>query len=224
MHNLDNLLKEITSNKLGLEIGGPSCTGRTIYENAKLLDNVIFSNNTVWSSHTAEYKYTNGKVGKVIINDATDISGVGTASYEFVFASHTLEHIANPIKALYEWIRVTEKDGHIILILPEKTQCFDHNRSITSFATLLKQYENQVDEHDLSTLPEILRLHDLSMDSPAGNFEQFTRRSLNNYDNRCLHHYVYSPDLLMEICNYVNCEFVYTHTDGLNIWFIMKKI
>ena len=49
---LSNILTEITSNKLGVEIGGPSPTGSIIYENANSMDNVIFSKNTVWSNHT----------------------------------------------------------------------------------------------------------------------------------------------------------------------------
>jgi len=80
-----------------------------------------------------------------------------------------------------------------------------------------------IGEDDLSTLPEILKLHDLSMDPPAGNFEQFTKRSLNNYENRCLHHYVYSPNLLKEICDYLKCKFIFTITNDADIWFIMQK-
>lgn len=219
---LNNLLKDITINKTGLEIGGPSQTGNIIYENATVLDNVIFSNNTVWSSHTNEYKYYENKIGKVFINDATEIN-ISSDIYDFVFASHTLEHIANPLRAIEEWLRVVKTDGFIILVLPEKSCCFDHNRQVSSFARILKQYKENVGEDDLSTLPEILTLHDLSMDWHAGNFEEFTRRSLKNFENRCLHHYVYSPDLLKEICNHFQCKFIYTVTDGLNIWFIMQK-
>ena len=48
-------VKEITNNKTGVEIGGPSGTGTIIYQNATNMDNVIFSNNTIWSNHTDEY-------------------------------------------------------------------------------------------------------------------------------------------------------------------------
>ena len=220
---LNDILVQLISGKSGVEIGGPSGTGLTIYDHAQSMDNVIFSPNTVWSSHTETYNYYAGKTGKVFINDATNISLVSNEAYDFLFASHCLEHIANPVKALYEWLRIIKTGGHIILILPEKSCCFDHKRSVTSFGTLLTQYERNVGEDDLSTLPEILRNHDLAMDPPAGNFEQFTRRSLDNFNNRCLHHYVYSPELLGEICNYLKCEFVYSETRGLDIWFIMKK-
>jgi len=221
---LDEILETITTNKIGVEIGGPSETGWVIYKQSYNMDNVIFSNNTIWSSHTEEYNYYPGKKGKVIINDAVNITNIQNETYDFCFASHCLEHIANPLKAINEWLRIIKNNGYIIIIVPEKSQCFDHKRNISSFSSLLSQYEKNVNEEDLSTLPEILQNHDLSMDFAAGNLEQFTKRSLNNFENRCLHHYVYSPDLLNEICKYCNCEFVYTITNGLNIWFIMKKI
>lgn len=220
---LNDILDKILHDKNGVEIGGPSETGTFIYAQSKNMDNVIFSKNTIWSNHTDEYTYYKGKTGKVIINDAVNISLVENERYDFLFSSHCLEHIANPLKAIQEWLRIIKNDGYIILIVPEKTQCFDHKRDISSFSTLLSQYRRNIGEDDLSTLPEILEKHDLSMDLPAGNIEQFTTRSLDNIHNRCLHHYVYSPDLLKEISTYFKCEFIYTVTDGLNIWFIMKK-
>ena len=116
-----------------------------------------------------------------------------------------------------------KEDGSLILIVPEKSLCFDHKRDISKFDTILSQYEKNVGEDDLSTLPEILEKHDLSMDKPAGTFEQFKERSLDNFNNRCLHHYVYDKDLLKQMCSYLDCEFTHTITKGIDIWFIMKK-
>lgn len=220
---LDEILRTISHNKYGVEIGGPSSTGTRIYENANGLDNVIFSKNTIWSNHGATYKYYKDKQGKVIINDAVNITLVQNDQYDFCFSSHSLEHIANPLKAINEWLRIIKSKGHLIIIVPEKSKCFDHKRSYSKFATLLSQYEKNVGEDDLSTLPEILRNHDLSMDPAAGDFASFTKRSLDNINNRCLHHYVYNDELLMEICKYFKCVFVYKETNGLNRWFIIKK-
>ena len=223
---LDYFLRNITEQKTGVEIGGPSHgTGTVIYQNADTIDNVIFARDTVWSSHTDDnYYYYYFKKGKLIVNDAVNITNIQDEVYDFCFSSHCLEHIANPLKAVSEWLRIVKNNGHIIIIVPEKSVCFDHKRDYTSFETLLGQYEKNVGEDDLSTLPEILEKHDLSMDPPAGNLEQFIQRSLHNFYNRCLHHYVYNPELLMQICNFFGCEFVYTQTIGLDIWFIMKKI
>jgi len=221
---LDKVLEEIIANKNGVEIGGPSKSGQTIYKNANIIDNIIFSKNTIWSNHeTSEYRYYQNKIGKVIINDAVNISDVNDNQYDFVFSSHTLEHIANPLKAIKEWLRITKKDGYVIIVVPEKSYCFDHKREYTKFETLVSQYEKNVGEDDLSTLPEILKNHDLRFDPLAGNFEQFTNRSLDNFNNRCLHHYVYSDDLLLEICKYFNSEYIYHETQKIDRWFIMKK-
>lgn len=220
---LNYILNQITINKIGVEIGGPSETGTVIYENATSLDNVIFSKNTIWSCHTDEYHYFQDKTGKIIVNDAVQITQVDNNCYDFCFSSHSFEHIANPLKAISEWLRIIKPSGYIIIVVPEKSMCFDHNREYSKFSTLLSQYEKNVGEDDLSTLDEILLLHDLTMDAPAGCFESFKDRSLDNFNNRCLHHYVYDDELLMEICNYFGCEFTYKETIGLNRWFIMKK-
>lgn len=221
---LNHILSEIANGKLGVEIGGPSGTGHVMYKHANSIDNVIFSKNTIWSNHNDVYNFYDGKTGKVIINDAVNISLVKNDCYDFCFSSHSLEHIANPLKAVSEWLRILKNGGYVIIIVPEKSVCFDHNRDYSKFSTLLSQYEKNVGEDDLSTLPEILMKHDLSMDPPAGDLGAFTKRSLDNINNRCLHHYVYNDELLMEICIYFNCEFIYNETQGLNRWFIMKKL
>ena len=220
---LDGVLYMISDKKSGVEIGGPSNTGRIVYQHATTIDNVIFSKDTIWSKHTDEYNYYENKKGKVIINDSVNIHLVENDRYDFCFSSHSLEHIANPLKAIREWLRIVKSGGFIVIVVPEKSQCFDHRRNYSSFTTLLAQYEKEVGEDDLSTLPEILQNHDLAMDPPAGDLGAFTKRSLDNFNNRCLHHYVYSDELLHDICNYFKCEFVYNETQGINRWFLMKN-
>ena len=70
-------LAQITKNKKGIEIGGPSIsTGEIIYKNALSIDNVVFSNKTIWANHSHIYNYYKNKKGKNIINDAIDISNI----------------------------------------------------------------------------------------------------------------------------------------------------
>jgi ubiquinone/menaquinone biosynthesis C-methylase UbiE len=220
---LNSILTEITNNKYGVEIGGISTSGLIIYKNALSIDNVVFSKNTVWSNQTDLYNFYEGKSGKVIINDAVNITNVKNETYDFCFSSHSLEHIANPLKAINEWLRIIKKGGYIIIIVPEKSLCFDHRRKYSSFSTLFSQYEKNVGEDDLSTLREILTFHDLNKDLPAGNFTEFTIRSLNNYNNRCLHHYVYNDELLINICKFFKCDFIYKELIEVDRYFIMKK-
>lgn len=223
MSGLETLLTNISTNSYGVEIGGPS-KSNPLYENSASIDNIVFSKSTIWENHTDTFNYYPNKSGRVIINDAVDITSVHDGTYDFVFGSHCLEHIANPLKALFEWSRIIKDGGYMVLILPERSECFDHMRSISSFSTILSQYEKNVGEDDLSTLPEILEKHDRNVDIwEVRDFEKFRERSLDNFNNRCLHHYVYSPDLLKELCAFIKFEFVYTETRGLDIWFVARK-
>ncbi len=52
--------------------------------------------------------------------EADDLSIFGDQSMDFVYSSHTLEHVVDPAKALKEWHRVVKVGGYIILYLPHK--------------------------------------------------------------------------------------------------------
>lgn len=124
------------------------------------------------------------------------------------------------MKALKEWKRITKSD--IILILPNKDICFDHKRNYTNFEVILDKYNRDIGEDNLESLDEILEKHDLNLDEAAGTLEQFKIRSLNNYDNRALHHHVFNYDLVYDMCKYLNISLIDHNIDGLNMWFHLK--
>jgi ubiquinone/menaquinone biosynthesis C-methylase UbiE len=164
-----------------------------IYEHLGGLDNCVFSQKTVWETHPDRYTYKKGKPpGKNIICDGSDLSIVPDGSYDFILSSHNLEHFANPVKALKEWQRVTRPGGSAIIVLPNYAKTFDHRREPTEVSHMLDDYDRDVQEDDLTHLPEILQLHDLSMDPLAGTAEEFRKRSRENFANRCLHHHVFN--------------------------------
>ena len=224
-------IKQLFVNKFGLEVGGPSGIFRNrgfipLYKIVKGLDGCNFSNTTIWEGNIErgeKYNYYKNKIGFQYISEATDLSLIPNSKYEFLISSNCLEHIANPFKAIEEWIRVLKKDGLILLVLPNKEYCFDHNRSVTKFSHLLLDYQKNTPESDLSHLDEILELHDLKMDKPAGSFEQFKERSLNNFQNRALHQHVFDINLLIEIFNYFNLEVLLTNQGREHI-ILAKKI
>jgi SAM-dependent methyltransferase len=117
-------------------------------------------------------------------------------------SSHSLEHIANPLKALYEWRRILTRDGQLLLILPNKDHTFDWRRPVTTLEHMISDYTNAIGEDDLTHLDEILELHDLSRDLMAGTPEQFRARSLNNSAVRALHHHVFSFASTLELLEY----------------------
>jgi len=84
---------------------------------------------------------------------------------------------------------------------------------MTRFESLKDKFQRDVGEDDLSSLPEILELHYLEMDKPAGTPEQFKERSLKNFENRCLHHHVFDINLLIQVglAMGFGIEMVYVH-------------
>jgi SAM-dependent methyltransferase len=131
---------------------------------------------------------------------------VKDASYECVLACHCLEHVANPLRALGEWKRVLVDHGLLLLILPHKDGTFDWRRPTTSLDHMTRDYENGVGEDDLTHLPEILELHDLSKDLAAGTKEQFRRRCLENGVRRAMHHHVFDTRAAVEVVDHMGFE------------------
>lgn len=192
------IVRPFVEGKAGLEIGGPSAVFQggekllPIYPRVGSLDNCDFSRDTTWASHDEGYHFSPKKpAGKNFFRDASDLSSIASHTYDFILSSHNLEHFANPVKALQEWKRVTRPEGALILVLPNYSRTFDHRRTPTSVDHMFEDFEKDIREDDLTHLPEILEKHDISLDPGAGSPEEFHRRSLDNFNNRCLHHHVF---------------------------------
>lgn len=197
-------------NKVGLEIGGPSGMFKRrgslpIYSVASRIDNCNFGYSTTWEGVIqvgATFRYNEARApGHQFVAEATNLEGIASSSYDFVLSSHTLEHTANPLQALSEWIRVLKTEGLMVLALPHRDGTFDHRRPVTTLDHLVQDFERGTTEDDLTHLDEILRLHDLSRDPEAGTSAQFAERSSKNMENRCLHQHVFDTKLALEVVN-----------------------
>jgi SAM-dependent methyltransferase len=192
----------------GLEIGGPSPVfGRDgslpIYDRVNVLDNCNFAFQTVWEGRIdvgRTFKFSDSRpIGKQFVVEAAHLATVpelATAPYDFLLSSHMLEHSANPIKVLLSWHEVVKENGSLVLVLPDKRLTFDHRRPVTSMDHLIGDFERDVQESDLTHLPEILALHDPARDDAHRGVESFERQSRENFENRCLHHHVFDEDLV----------------------------
>jgi SAM-dependent methyltransferase len=204
-------------NKIGLEIGGPSKffdlkSYFPVYVFAKRIDGVNFSTETVWEGTIKEgksYHYGNEKTGYQYICEASELKNIETESYDFLLSCHSLEHIANPIKALKSWNSVLKPGGKIVLVLPDKNFTFDQRRPYTTFEHLVNDFENNTTEKDTTHFEEVIQLHDIERDDNITSVSELKNRTENNYTNRCLHHHVYNLELLEEVLTYCNFKIIH---------------
>ena len=208
-------LEPFFQSKIGLEIGGP--TGKfkrsgllPVYTVADRIDNCNFSNNTIFEGSIIEgatFHFDKRRApGNQYIAEATNLSSIASASYDFVLSSHTLEHVANPLQALLEWIRVLKEAGVLVLVVPHRDGTFDHNRPVTSLAHLIQDFERQMTEADVTHLEEALRLHDLATDPHVSDFDSFREMSERNMENRRLHHHVFDTHLAVEVVHHIGLQ------------------
>jgi len=64
-------------------------------------------------------------IGNVVIydapqGDAQKLANVDDGSFDFLFSSHCLEHMRDPVEALGNWIRVIRPGGHLIISVPDE--------------------------------------------------------------------------------------------------------
>lgn len=203
--------------KVGVEIGGPSAFFNLksyfpVYVFAKRIDGVNFSSETVWEGKIKEgmsYNYTNQKKGFQYISEASELGNIKNDNYDFLLSCHSLEHIANPIKTLKRWNNVLKKGGRIILVLPDKDFTFDHKRPYTTFDHLLQDFNTETNEHDTTHFEEIFRFHDTTKDAMINSNEELKVRTEDNFLNRCVHHHIFSLELLHELLIYCGFKVIY---------------
>ncbi len=77
-------------------------------------------------------------------------------SLDYVAASHVLEHVANPVKALWECARVLRHDGIAYLVVPDRRFTFDHTRPLTPAEHMLSDFDRGVTDCDGTHLSDYL--------------------------------------------------------------------
>jgi hypothetical protein len=120
------------------------------------------------------------------------------------------------MKVLYEIKKILMDNGFLLIIVPNKKFTFDHEREVTILEHLIKDFESNVLESDLTHLDQILKYHDLELDIEAGSFENFRNRSLLNLENRCLHHHVFDLSLMVQVFKHTGFQVVFSRTEGIN--------
>lgn len=79
--------------------------------------------------------------------DAQYLEGLGEQTFDFVYSSHTLEHMANPGVALRNWWKVVNPGGYLILYLPHR-DLYEKKRTLPSCWNMDHKYFFTLDKND----------------------------------------------------------------------------
>lgn len=203
--------------KHALEIGGPTELfaydgSLPIYPVLGSVDNCLFSSDTVWTGKVDGRFYYDAqkRQGRQFFSEATSLAPIADASYDCVLASHSLEHSANPLKALKEFQRVLKPGGFLLVVLPRKDETFDWRRPLTPLSHMVSDYARNVPEDDLTHLPEILALHDMKRDDAKITLAQFRDRCLRNHEFRIMHHHTFDDAGAMALIEFAGFQILQT--------------
>ena len=117
------LRRQLTPRSLGLEIGAHTQPTSGL--------------NPFYTDAVADFADTAGRVD--FLSDATALP-LPDDALDYLCSSHVLEHLPNPLAALFEWHRVLRPGGSFYLVVPDKRYTFDHPRKVTSAEHLLQDF------------------------------------------------------------------------------------
>jgi predicted SAM-dependent methyltransferase len=208
--------KRLFENKYALEIGGPTPLFQRknrkfpIYAELLNLDNCNFSEANFWSNlkEGELIKFDNKNSGKQIIADASDLSKIKDSSYDILLNSHVIEHIANPIKALFDWKRVIKEKGILVMVVPHKDGTYDHKRPVTKLNHLIEDYNSNIADNDTTHFHEVLELHDIKMDTSVRDYDDHYERTTDNSNRRIVHHHVFDTQLVVNMIDYIGFKII----------------
>lgn len=122
-----------------------------------------------------------------IVCDTYSLAPIPDASLDFVIASHVLEHLDNPLKAMLAWHRVLRPGGLVLCIVPDARFTFDNGRPLATLGHLLWDLVNDGTEtkalSDLFHIAECnLTMHsELSLDAAVDLAKTVLRQSYDTH-------------------------------------------
>ena len=202
-----------------LEIGGPSLVFTAagllpVYPVLDSIDGVQWAAETAWHQldRDSGYRPEDERRGELLVVDDIDLAALPDDSYDVVMSSHVIEHIANPLRALAAWRRITIPGGHLLIVAPHMQGTFDHRRPVTTLSHLIEDREGETAEDDLTHLQETLELHDRTRDSEDVGEETWAKRRRENVSTRLLHHHTFTTPSLLALLDLAGLELLAAET------------
>ena len=148
-----------------------------------------------------------------IVSDA-EVVPFPDGTFDFVCTSHVFEHLKNPVKALYEWIRVIKEGGHIFMVVPDKRYTFDKDRDLTYLSHIDYDYEHDVKEVELEHYEDFYtKVHKVDKKLAMDGYKR--------QDN--IHVHTFTEDSLIELLSHYPFKIEHFIREGMNICVLIKK-
>lgn len=99
-------------------------------------------------AETLRAKYTNWDVDTAAIEEVDVVWAGGSFGdalsghppFDFIVASHVIEHLPDPIRFLQDCEKKLARDGRLSLVVPDKRFCFDYYRQLTTTGEWVEAY------------------------------------------------------------------------------------
>jgi predicted SAM-dependent methyltransferase len=169
-----------------------------------------------------------------ILDRAETMSKVDDDAFDFLVASHLLEHTQNVLLALQNQLRVVRKGGFIFLVVPNMCKTFDRSRLLTSVTHVLNEYRdsqlvvnNEFEHHRefaLSSKGSILNQAQIT----AVQIEEAARKFMA--EGYHIHYHTFTPSsffsIMMEAQKIMPYPFdiLLLMQQNLEIWCILTKL
>lgn len=89
-----------------------------------------------------------------ICPDGNILKSVGDQSFDYIVASHVVEHVPNPIQWLKDLFQILNPGGMLFLVVPDKRFTFDIQRPLTTVGQMVEAYLNK------RTIPPVSAVYD----------------------------------------------------------------
>ncbi|SEH07736.1 glycosyltransferase [Candidatus Venteria ishoeyi] len=155
-----------------------------------------------------------------IISNGDDLSALEDNSVDFVCNSHLIEHLANPGRAIEEWLRVVKPGGIVYMIVPDKRECFDRERAVTPLSELKEKYSQKTTQVSLNNYADYFKNVKNITDSAH------IQTAFENQQN--IHVHTWTDESFQIFLNWLSTQISFKvntmDRNGLNITAVLQKI
>lgn len=130
-HPFQMLCARVPARARGLEIGAHT--------------NPVTGLSPFYTDAVASYAGSAGRVD--FLADAPALP-LADETLDYLCSSHVIEHLPDPIAALYEWHRVLRPGGLLYLVAPDRRYTFDEPRATTTVEHLLRDFQEGTTAND----------------------------------------------------------------------------